>query len=176
MADEEKTNRTDAPAVAFSEDTDAPRPTRRRGSCRRSLARLSILEKKDHLHSEISHEQIREIISFLQSCGHGFRGFGRPDIAALAEALSVMNFDEGQKVVEKGEMGTWFGVLLSGTLKVLLPNSTTVTMHPGAVIGEMAVWKEDSVRNASMEGGERGLIATMLQAGRIRKGQAACLY
>jgi len=136
--------------------------------------RLSILEKKDHLHSEISHEQIIEHIDFIQSCGRGFRGFGSSDVAALAEAFSVMKFDANQIVINKGETGTWFGVLLTGTLKVLLPTAeqerdratkgvVTISMQPGAVIGEMAVWKEDSIRNASMEGGEPGLIATMLQ-------------
>ena len=38
-------------------------------------------------------------------------------------------------------------------------------LQPGALLGEMAVWKDDSIRMACIEGGEPGLIATMLKAG-----------
>ena len=124
----------------------------------------SIVNNEAHLKSEIPAEEVEETIMFLQSCGSAFRGFEQVEINVLSEAMSVMRFDAGQTVVEQGETGSWFGVLLSGTLRVLLPNNVTITMQPGAIVGEMAVWKEDAIRSASMVGGEGGIIATMLRA------------
>ena len=110
----------------------------------------SIVNNEAHLKSEIPAEEVEETIMFLQSCGSAFRGFEQAEINVLSEAMSVMRFDAGQTVVEQGETGSWFGVLLSGTLRVLLPNNVTITMQPGAIVGEMAVWKEDAIRSASM--------------------------
>ena len=107
--------------------------------------RLSILEKKDHLHSEISHEQIIEHIDFIQSCGRGFRGFGSSDVAALAEAFSVMKFDANQVGINKGETGTWFGVLLTGSLKVAI-TGLDIVVREGSMVGEMAMWSETAKR------------------------------
>ena len=98
---------------------------------RKARRRSQIMENRNHLQSDVSVDEVIEHIAFLQSCGVGFKDFDSDEVQSLSEALSVMKFDEDEKVVEKGETGTWFGVLVSGTLKVLLPN-ITITVQPGA--------------------------------------------
>lgn len=128
---------------------------------RPSVAAL-VMQNDQHLQSDVSVDEVVERITFLQSCGVGFKEFDSDEVRSLAEALSVMRFEELEKVVEKGETGTWFGVLVSGSLKVLLPN-ITITVQPGALVGEMACWSDSAIRMASLVGGEPGLIATMLK-------------
>ena len=142
------------------DEDDEPSPPRR--SSLRNRRKSSIHLNRGHLRSEVSNSDIVEHINLLQSQGIAFTNFTQDDIGCLAEALSVNRFECGHTVVEKGETGSWFGVLLSGTLRVILPQDT-ITIQPGALLGEMAVWKDDNVRVASMEGGEPGLIATMLR-------------
>lgn len=84
---------------------------------RQARRRSQITENRNHLQSDVPVEEVVEHICFLQSCGVGFKDFDSDEVQSLAEALSVMKFDEDEKVVEKGETGTWFGVLVSGTLK-----------------------------------------------------------
>ena len=90
-----------------------------------------------------------------------FRGYDEDETCSIADYFSVMSYDKDQTVLEQGEPGTWFGILLSGTLSCEI-GSHTFTTNPGAIIGEMAMWQADSVRSATLKGGEAGLIATML--------------
>ena len=120
-----------------------------------------LLESSDHLQSEVSHEEAEGLLSNAQSVSTSFRGFSDDDLAVLAEHLSVMRFDAGQTVVQKGEVGSWFGLLLSGTLEITLPGGS-ISVNAGEVIGEMAIWQPGAVRSATLTGGTAGLIATML--------------
>ena len=80
----------------------------------------------------------------------------------LARHLTVMRFEEKQMVLQKGEEASWFGILLSGSLSIALPGGGEISVWPGTIVGEMALWIEDATRAATISGAKGGLIATML--------------
>ena len=57
-----------------------------------------------------------------------------------------MRFEPDQVLVQKGEYGSWFGVLLSGTMKVVITPTFSITMQAGAIVGEMCIFSRESVR------------------------------
>ena len=75
-------------------------------------------KQKKTLDSEVSTEEAEALLTFVQTISSSFRGFLADEVTVLSENLSVMRFDEEQVVMQKGESGSWFGVLLSGTLTV----------------------------------------------------------
>ena len=118
-------------------------------------------EKASKLESDVTREEAEGLLTFVQTVSTSFRGYSEEDIALLSEHLSVMRFDVGQVVMQEGEQGTWFGVLLEGSLAVEIPG-VTIVVPAGAIVGEMAMWQRGATRSATLKGHEKGLIATML--------------
>ena len=103
-----------------------------------------------------------EMLLYVRGISSVFKGFDEDQLEVLSENMSFMEFQTGQPVMQKGEQGTWFGVLLSGSLAVELVDGELV-IRPGALIGEMAVWGGPNARRSTtMKGRHAGLIATML--------------
>ena len=119
-------------------------------------------KQKKTLDSEVSTEEAEALLTFVQTISSSFRGFLADEVTVLSENLSVMRFDEEQVVMQKGESGSWFGVLLSGTLTVKITDTILIPIPAGAIIGEMAMWHRGAERSATIVGGQPGLIATML--------------
>ena len=109
----------------------------------------------------MTREEAEGLITFVQTVSTSFRGYSEEDISLLAGHFSVMRFEPGQVVMQKGEQGTWFGVLLEGSLAVEIPG-VTIVVPAGAIVGEMAMWQRGATRSATLKGHEKGLIATML--------------
>ena len=86
-----------------------------------------------------------------------------PRVEDISHRVSVQPHARAQQtVVQAGEPGTWFGIVLTGDLIVELPNFE-LTVGPGTFIGEMTLWMEGTSRSATMRGKEPGgMIATML--------------
>ena len=114
------------------------------------------------LQSDVAQDEAREALATVQATSAVFCGFTDSEVDALSDHFSVMTFDKGQTILERGETGTWFGVLLSGTLSVVINPEIVFVQHPGTIIGEMAMWQSDSVRSATLKGAQPGVIATML--------------
>ena len=123
----------------------------------------SILQNDSHLKSDISAEEVELLLTELQTTQKLFRGFKGRDISILAESFSTMSFASEQTIAERGETGTWFGVLLQGRMRLRLP-TVQIFLEPGAIIGEMAIFEANAVRSVTVEGAEDGLIATMLMS------------
>jgi CRP-like cAMP-binding protein len=121
-----------------------------------------------HLKSDVDEQDAEGLLALVQSTSTSFRGFKEDELPVLAENMSIMQFDEGETVLEQGEPGSWFGVLLSGTLRIDLPpqkpggEPLVIRRVAGDIIGEMAMWQPGEGRTATMKGEEEGLIATML--------------
>ena len=77
----------------------------------------------EKLESDVTREEAEGLITFVQTVSTSFRGYSEEDISLLAGHFSVMRFEPGQVVMQKGEQGTWFGVLLEGSLAVEIPLS-----------------------------------------------------
>lgn len=116
----------------------------------------------EKLVSDVSLEEANSMLTYVQAISTSFRGFDDDEIGILSENLSIMKFDTDEALVERGEEGTWFGVLLSGSLMIVLPDGGKIELPAGNIIGEMVIWTQGSKRSASMKGGEPGMVATML--------------
>ena len=78
-------------------------------------------------------------------------------VKALAMNMLIARFGAGQTIVEKGERGSWFGILLTGDVGAELPGGVEVVLSPGTLIGEMTLWTAGSVRSATIKGKAPGL-------------------
>ena len=57
-------------------------------------------------------------LRFVQAVSDHFRGFSEDECTTLAAAMSILTFQKGEQIIAKGEIATWFGVLLRGSLSV----------------------------------------------------------
>lgn len=138
--------------------------TARRGSVIGALSQIPGPDgaSGEKLVSEVSLEEANSMLTYVQAISTSFRGFEDEEISQLTEHLSIMRFDTGETLVERGEDGTWFGILLSGSVSIVLPDGGNIELPAGNIIGEMVIWVDGTKRSASMKGGEPGMVATML--------------
>ena len=118
-----------------------------------------------HLDSEVSQEEAEGMFTYVQTKSASLQIFTEEELPVLVQMFSVLHFEEGQDLVTRGEPGTWFGVVLTGCVDVILPTGAVVPVPPGTIIGEMVVWNQGSRRQATMKGGtEGGMLAIMLRS------------
>ena len=114
--------------------------------------------------SEVSVLEAVEYFEMLQVASPSFGSvFNEAEsIRCLASNMLVANYDADEPIVEAGEPGSWFGILLTGDLVVELTGAE-IAVSPGTLIGEMTLWVPNSTRSATLRGkAPGGLIATML--------------
>ena len=83
------------------------------------------------------------------------------DIEAIIEHLNVLEFDEGEQIMVKGEAATWVGILLSGEVAALVNGEVVATMGVGKIVGEVAFFSAGN-RMADVRGSRKGFIAFMM--------------
>lgn len=76
--------------------------------------------------------------------------------------MTLLRFEEGQVILQAGEVGTWLGLLLSGSLVEINDDDTQKLLHRGAIVGKTALWDCTRTRELTYRGLETGLVATML--------------
>lgn len=102
-----------------------------------------------------------QLFAHIQSVSAHFSGFSNDEVDRLAAHMSVMSFHMGQTIMQEGEQGSWFGVLLRGTVTVQLSDGE-VDRLPGDILGEMAIFDPGAKRGATIVGKKGGLIASFL--------------
>ena len=130
---------------------------------RRSSTHMPVLS------SDESKEDIEQLLVEVQAKSRYFRGFV-DEVPKLAEMLSVVSFDEGETILQRGEEGTWVGLVLSGELSVIIEGKAVATVNPGDFLGEMILWY-GGVRQSTVLASSSGVIATMLTS----EARAICL-
>ena len=110
------------------------------------------------LSSDESKEDIEQLLVEVQAKSRYFRGFV-DEVPKLAEMLSVVSFDEGETILQRGEEGTWVGLVLSGELSVIIEGKAVATVNPGDFLGEMILWY-GGVRQSTVMASSSGVIAT----------------
>ena len=113
------------------------------------------------LASDCTEEEAFEKLFDIQQHCEVLHGFNSSDLQLLASHLSVIRYTEGQTILQQGEAGSWFGVLLSGSLKVAI-TGLDIVVREGSMVGEMAMWQAGATRGATMVGKDEGYIGTML--------------
>ena len=115
---------------------------------------------------DLPRSQVREkeaLFASLVASNPVFQSFDEADIKALASFMTVLRFEQELSVVRRGELGSWFGILLTGTLRVEVLSGDARRIRRGGVLGEMIPWQHERIsRTATIKGHESGFIATML--------------
>lgn len=112
------------------------------------------------LASDESSEETEQLLVEVQAKSRYFRGF-LDDVPKLAETLSVVDFEQGETILQRGEEGTWVGLVLSGELEVVIEGKAVATVGAGDFLGEMIIWY-GGVRQSTVMASESGVIATIL--------------
>jgi CRP-like cAMP-binding protein len=79
-----------------------------------------------------------------------FGGFSDDDLAAVTGTAKERSFDAGTAIIEEGQTGVGFYLLLSGTAEVRKGGTVLATFGPGDYFGEMALLLEDTPRTADV--------------------------
>lgn len=95
----------------------------------------------------------------VQAVSTHFRGFDESEVRRLAAAMSVVEFKEGEKIIEKGEEASWFGILLRGTMRAVISEDVSFPIARGEFLGEQAVF-ESSIRSASVVAATDGILGS----------------
>ena len=66
-------------------------------------------------------------------------------------------------MMQKGELATWVGIVLSGKLGAVIDGRTVGHMGVGSVVGEVAFFV-GGLRQADVQGAEKGFIGVMMTA------------
>ncbi len=72
------------------------------------------------------------------------------ELSRLAKDISERTFPAGKALVEQGQSGIGFFMILDGQVSVRFGDEVRATLGPGSYVGEMALLKPDSVRSASV--------------------------
>ena len=106
-------------------------------------------------------DQAESLLLSAQSQSRFLFAFNHADIAALAQHLSILSFDAGELIMQRGQLATWVGILLSGELSAIIGNSVVGTTRPGALVGEVSFFKGGR-RMADVQGSLRGHLALIM--------------
>ena len=86
------------------------------------------------------------------------------DIGELASHISVLEFEEGQQIIQEGEQASWIGIVCAGTLEAVVNGTVVGSMQPGHIVGEVSYFSESDDgrrRAADVRGSSNGYIAFM---------------
>jgi CRP-like cAMP-binding protein len=68
-----------------------------------------------------------------------FSGVDAPDLAAVAERAVEVDFPAGHVIARKGEIGTGFFLVVSGSVRVIRGGADVAVLGPGEFFGELSV-------------------------------------
>ena len=78
-----------------------------------------------------------------------FSGLDDQALQTVARAGREVSFDPGKKILEQGEAGLSFLLVLEGRVEVRKSGRTVATVEPGGFVGEMTVF-DDKPRSADI--------------------------
>ena len=90
-----------------------------------------------------------------------FSGLNQNDLEAIAQRSLKVYVREGIHLLQKGESGFEFFVVLEGTADVVVDGNTVASMGPGDVFGEMALLGSGR-RTADVLATSHMIVATMM--------------
>ena len=126
------------------------------------------------LGTEADAEEARRLLTLVQGHSDYFKGFSASEVRLLERCLSVIYISEGDEILCKGQEGTFWCLVLEGSVRVLGigDESIEVFLHAGAIVGEMALFT-GGIRNADTVGVEDATLAVMSFA-ELEAFKAAC--
>ena len=98
----------------------------------------------------------------VQAISSYFHGFDHHEVQRLAGAMTMAEFREDEKIMEKGEQASWFGLVLRGTVRAVITADISFNIHRGEFLGEQSIFEGPTapapVRSASVVGANDGLL------------------
>ena len=67
--------------------------------------------------------------------------FTDENLVDLVEILDIVPIRQGDHIIKQGEEGTWVGMLLLGTLDVVVNGTKVASMHENTLIGELGYFE-----------------------------------
>ena len=114
------------------------------------------------LASTVDTGEAERLLTTAMATSEILSGYTKDEVALIADNMSIVNFESAQDVMLEGEPGSWVGVILSGTMVVVIKNTEIMSLSTGAIVGEVALWSPDSKRTATMRGKDAGVVAMLL--------------
>ena len=114
------------------------------------------------LTSTVDTGEAERLLTTAMATSETLSGYTKDEVGLIADNMSIVNFESAQDVMREGEPGSWVGVILSGTMVVVIKETDVGTVSTGAIVGEVALWSPDSRRTATMRGKDAGVVAMLL--------------
>lgn len=105
-------------------------------------------------------DEAEGLLEHAQAKSRFLKAFNQHDIHMLAQHLSILEFEEGEIIMQKGQQATWMGILLSGELEASIGDTVVGHTPPGAIVGEVAFFAGGH-RRADVKGSIKGHLAFM---------------
>ena len=131
------------------------------------------------LGSEADPEEARTLLTSVQSKSKFFVGFSPQEVYVLERCLSVIYLSDGDEILCKSQEGTFWCLVLEGSLRVThscvtlgegrlgwteptcsLGQAPAVTLGEGSIVGEMSLFT-GGIRNANTVGVDESTLAVM---------------
>ncbi len=68
-----------------------------------------------------------------------FEGFTQPELARVVQLAEEVEAEAGAELTEQGRVGQDCYVIIEGNASVLVRGEYVATLHPGSMVGEMAL-------------------------------------
>lgn len=101
-------------------------------------------------------------LNSIQTVSRFFRGFDDAEIQALSSKVTHIFFDQADQLAAVGEEATWVGILLEGKIDAVVDSSVLGTLSPGAIVGEMALFRGGKRMADLIGAGGGGSMASLL--------------
>ena len=105
---------------------------------------------------------LKETLAQVQKTSKYFHGFTDAEIDIMFPFLTHFPFNHGDQLAQAGEDASWVAVLLTGRLHAVDGNKDVlIDLQPGAIVGEMALFR-GGTRYCDIVGRGTGALAALL--------------
>lgn len=106
-------------------------------------------------------EEVERLFAQAAASSRFLASLTSEDLAFMAQNLSVSEFDVDDVIMQQGEMATWVGIVLSGSLVAYVNGEQVGQMRTGCVVGEIAFFA-GGTRLADVRAAEKGYLASVM--------------
>ena len=104
-------------------------------------------------------EDMLDFFNFFIQNSHS-HDFLEHDIRYLWKYMDIVPFSKGDEIIKQNETATWVGLIVRGSLNILVNDHAVAEMQAGELVGELG-WFEKQKRTADCNGSEAGVIAAL---------------
>eukprot|EP00462_Mataza_sp_D1_P020573 CAMPEP_0175130776 /NCGR_PEP_ID=MMETSP0087-20121206/6183_1 /TAXON_ID=136419 /ORGANISM="Unknown Unknown, Strain D1" /LENGTH=995 /DNA_ID=CAMNT_0016413009 /DNA_START=553 /DNA_END=3540 /DNA_ORIENTATION=- len=110
--------------------------------------------------SEVSEEKALNLLKGIREQDLHYSMFSEEELELLVQVLAVLEFQEGDVVMKKGQESTFAAIILEGDFKAVVNETLTVDLAVGSLVGEMAFF-ERGQRSADIVAKSSGILGVV---------------